>query len=66
MKVKMYRTAKYQKTDILEVERIEAMPDTDEITQDDIDIADGVYMTLYKKDGSTLCVPPSFIISIEP
>lgn len=62
----MYRSVKYQKTDVVEVDRIEAMPDSDEIAQKDIDIADGVMFTLYYTDGRTLCVPHCFIISITP
>ena len=64
MKVKMYRTAKYGNVSEVEVEKITAMPGPEEITEDDIEYADGIMMTLWMPDGTTMFVPHSFIIEI--
>lgn len=65
MKVKMYRTAKFDKTCTYEVEKITAMPEPDEITQEDKNQADGIMLTLWFKDEmQAMFVPHSFIIEI--
>lgn len=64
MKVYAYNTGKYQKTTIYNVDRIEAMPEPNEITEEDIEYSDGIMLTLYCSDGRTIFLPHEFLISI--
>lgn len=65
MKVTAYRTSKYGKTDTHEVDKILAMPGPDSITEEDIKYADGIMLCLCLKNGETIFLPHSFLISIE-
>ena len=64
MKVKCYCTGKYQKTVTYEVEKITAMPEPDEITEEDIEYSDGIMLGLWLPDGSTVHIPHEFLIEI--
>lgn len=64
MKVKAYRTAKFKNYDVLDVDKISAMPEPDKLTEDDRDCADGVMLTLYCSDGRVIWLPHCFIIEI--
>jgi hypothetical protein len=66
MKVKCYRSAKMQATTIIEVERITAVPEPEEITDEDRRDAEGIMLTLWTPEGHTIFLPHSFVISIEP
>ena len=61
MKVKCYRTAKYQNTDVLDVRSI-IFEDMGKTPKEDM--ADN-YVALNLKDGSAKFMPHHFIISIE-
>lgn len=65
MKVKCYRSAKYQNTSIYDVAKITAMPDNDEIQDDDRKYADGIMLCLWLADGGTIFIPHSFLIEIK-
>ena len=66
MKVKCYNSGKFQKTTIYDVEKITAMPEPEEITEEDIENCDGIMLTLYKTNGDTLFIPHEFLIEITP
>lgn len=66
MKVKVYNSAKYQKTTTYEVEKITAMPEPGELTEEDIDCANTIMLALWLKDGRTVFIPHSFLIEITP
>lgn len=66
MKVKAYRTAKLQKTSTYDVEKITAMPEPEEITDEDREYADGIMLCLWMKDGSSVFLPHSFLIEVLP
>ena len=66
MKVKVYNSAKYQKTTTYNVEKITCMPEPDEIEPDDIEYADGAMLGLWLSNGGTVFVPHSFLIEILP
>lgn len=68
MKVKVYNSSKYQKTTVYDVERIEAMPDTEEFNEDRelwMEYPEGILLHLFMKDERDLFVPHSLLISIE-
>lgn len=65
MKVKVYNTTKYHNTTTYDVERITAMPEPEEIEQEDIDYADGIMLGLWLTDGSTVFVPHNFLIEVK-
>lgn len=65
MKVKAYNTGKYQNTTTYEVRKIDAMPEPDEITDDEKALADGIMLHLTTTDGRDIFLPHSFLISIE-
>ena len=62
--VKCYNTSKYQNTTTYKVKDITAMPGPEEITDDDIEYADGIMLTLNLADDRTIFIPHSFLISI--
>ena len=64
MKVKVYNSGKYQKTTTYDVDKITAMPEPEEIDDEDIEYADGVMLGLWLKDGRTIFVPHEFLIEI--
>jgi len=64
MKIKCYRTAKFQNTDTYETDRILCQADTDE--RDTINADDTPMVCFVTKDGAMMCVPVQFVISIEP
>lgn len=64
MKVKAYRTAKFKNFDVLDVDKISAMPEPDELTDDDRKYADGVMLTLQCSDGRVIFLPHCFVIEI--
>lgn len=66
MKVKAYRTCKYQNASTYDVEKITAMPEPEEITDDDREYADGIMLALWLKDGGTVFIPHSFLIEVTP
>lgn len=68
MKIKMYRSAKMQAVDEREAQRIYCAPEPEDITDDERkDYLDGNPMlTVDFTDGSSMFVPPAFVISIEP
>ena len=63
--VTYYRSSEYKKTYTCAVSRIEVMPPPEELTDEDIELAEGMMLTLYLTDGRVICVPHSLIISIE-
>ena len=68
MKVKVYNSSKYQKTTVYDVERIEAMPDTEEFNEDRelwTENPEGIFLHLFLKDERDFFVPHSLLISIE-
>lgn len=67
MKVKFYNSGKYHNTTTLnDVEKITAMPEPIDITPEDIEYSDGIFLTLYRTGGPDTLIPHSFLISIEP
>lgn len=64
MKVKCYRTTKCQNTDVLDVEKIFVMPGPEDITDEDIQYADGAMISMTLKDGRLIAMPHHFIIKI--
>ena len=64
MKVKVYNSTKYHNTTTYEVEKITAMPEPDEITQEDIDYSDGIMLGLWLTDGRTIHIPHCFLIEV--
>lgn len=66
MKVKCYRSAKMQATTVVEVEKITAMPEPEELTEDDRRGAEGIMLTLWTPEGATIFLPHSFLIEILP
>jgi len=64
MKVKVYNSGKYQKTTTYDVDKITAMPEPEEIDEEDIEFSDGVMLGLWLKDGRTIFVPHEFLIEI--
>ena len=64
MKVKCYNTGKYQNTTTYDVESIDAMPEPEEITDEDKEYADGIMLHMTTTDGRNIFLPHQFLISI--
>ena len=66
MKVKCYNSGKFQKTTTYEVVKITAMPEPEEITEEDIENCDGIMLGLWLTNGDNLFIPHEFLIEIIP
>ena len=68
MKVRMYNSGAYKNTSVIaDVIKITAMPEPQEITEDDIECCDGIFLTLYRSgDQPTMFIPHSFLIEVLP
>ena len=68
MKVRMYNSGAYKNTSVIDdVVKITAMPEPQEITEEDIEYCDGIFLTLYRSgDQPTMLIPHSFLIEIIP
>ena len=61
MKVTCYRTAKYEKTDVLDARSIHFQ----DMGLWPVDDKEDNYVAVNLKDGSVRCMPHHFIVSIE-
>jgi len=64
----MYNSGAYKNTSVIDnVVKITAMPEPQEIMEDDIEYCDGIFLTLYRNgDQPTMLIPHSFLIEILP
>ena len=68
MKVRMYNSGAYKNTSVIDdVVKITAMPEPQEITEEDIEYCDCGFLTLYRSgDQPAMLIPHSFLIEILP
>lgn len=68
MKVRFYNSVKYHNTTTLnDVEKITAMPEPIDITPEDIEDSNCIFLALYRSgDQPTTLIPHSFLIEIIP
>lgn len=68
MKVRMYNSSVFKNTSVIDdVVKITAMPEPQDITREDIEYSDAIFLTLYRSgDQPTMLIPHSFLIEILP
>ena len=66
MKVRCYNSGRFHGTTTYDVCKITAMPEPNELTDEDVACADTIMLALCTKDNRAIFIPHSFLIEVVP